>query len=244
MADDTVSKSVQDIRDSIIVFANRYLAESQPRDDYREFLELVVIFLGSVPARGVRFMAPGAMHHARWLSKVIYSLKIWMFRSQFHLTKPEEKGLQDVCVFAARVYLQAWITAPLAASAPYNDFLLLKSLLGYSTINPAISKAASHKFSNHLWYLSPELVGLAFFDRTVTSATKREMVNAIKNEINTEPAQQDHTKRITVDLPTFTEKKFEDFFSAKSLTLFQLMELPHEFLSVDPDVWEAQEDYQ
>jgi hypothetical protein len=244
MADDTVSKSVQDIRDSIIVFANRYLAESQPRDDYREFLELVVIFLGSVPARGIRFMAPGSMHHARWLSKVIYSLKIWMFRSQFHLTKTEEKGLQDVCVFAARVYLKAWITAPLAASAPYNDFLLLKSLLGYSTINPAISKAASHKFSNHLWYLSPELVGLAFFDRTVTSATKRKMVNAMKNEINTESAQQDHTKRITVDLPTFTEKKFEDFFSAKSFTLFQLMELLHEFLNVDPDMWEAQEDYQ
>jgi len=76
MEDDTVSQSVQDVKNSTIEFANRYLAEIQPNDDYREFLELVAIFLGSVPARGVRFMAPGAMHHARWLSKVTYSLKI------------------------------------------------------------------------------------------------------------------------------------------------------------------------
>jgi len=45
MADDTVSRSVQDISDSTIQFANRYLAESQPRDDHRELLELVVILL-------------------------------------------------------------------------------------------------------------------------------------------------------------------------------------------------------
>lgn len=248
MADEFVSRSLKNIRGSTIEFANRYLTESQPRDDYMEFLELVIIFLGAVPARGVRFMAPGAMHHARWLSKVIYSLKIWMFRGQFQLTKTEEKGLQDVCVFAASVYLKAWIMAPLVASAPYSDFQLLKSLLGYSTINPAISKAASLKFSNHLWYLSPELVCLAFFDSSVPSATKRLMVSAIRRKETDiellEPAEKDHTKRITVDLPSFMEKKFEDFVSEKSMTLFELMELPSAFLSVDPDLWEEQEDYQ
>jgi len=198
MADESVSRSLKDIRGSTIEFANRYLAESQPRDDYREFLELVIIILGAVPARGVRFMAPGAMHHARWLAKVIYCLKIWMFRGQFQLTKTEEKGLQDVCVFAASVYLKAWIMAPLAASAPYSDFQLLKSLLGYSTINPAISKAASLKFSNHLWYLSPELVCSAFFDSSVPSASKRLMVSAIRRKETDierlELAEEDHTK--------------------------------------------------
>jgi len=63
------------------------------RDDYREFLELSLIFLGSSPARGIHFMAPGPMHHARWMSKVIYSLKVWMFRSQFMLTAVEERRL-------------------------------------------------------------------------------------------------------------------------------------------------------
>jgi len=35
------------------------------RDDYRELLELAVIFLGEVPPRGIRFLDPGPMHHAR-----------------------------------------------------------------------------------------------------------------------------------------------------------------------------------
>ncbi|QQP57048.1 Uncharacterized protein FKW44_001910 [Caligus rogercresseyi] len=39
------------------------------RDDYRELLELTLIFLGQVPPRGVRFLAPGPMHNARWMSK-------------------------------------------------------------------------------------------------------------------------------------------------------------------------------
>lgn len=61
---------LQDVKLHILAFANKQLEDIQPRDDYREFLELVVIFLGGFPVRGVRFMAPGAMHHARWMSKV------------------------------------------------------------------------------------------------------------------------------------------------------------------------------
>ncbi|KAK2721327.1 hypothetical protein QYM36_003567 [Artemia franciscana] len=129
IAADDVAHLVDDIKQSTIDFANKHLEQSQPRDDYKEFLELVLIFLGATPARGVRFMSPGAMHHARWMSKVIYSLKIWMFKAQFRLTLTEERGLHDVCVFAVRVYLKAWISAPLASGAPYSDLLLLKSLL-------------------------------------------------------------------------------------------------------------------
>ena len=39
-----------------------------------------------------------------------------------------------------------------------------KSLLQYSDINPSISKSVAKKLGNHLWYLSDELVGFAFFD--------------------------------------------------------------------------------
>src|SRR5678816_1566154 len=138
-----------------------------------------MIFLGGVPPRGIRFIAPGAMHHARWMSKVLYSLKIWMFRSQFHRPK-EAKGLRDICIFAVRLYLKIWITAPLAAAAPQNDLRFLQALLDYDTIHNPIAKAASAKMSRHLWYLSEELVGLALFDKDVPTAVKRELVKAIK----------------------------------------------------------------
>ncbi|KAK2707759.1 hypothetical protein QYM36_015456 [Artemia franciscana] len=41
MSSDAVSTSVQDTKDSTTEFAKGYLRESQPRDDYRELLELV-----------------------------------------------------------------------------------------------------------------------------------------------------------------------------------------------------------
>lgn len=43
---------------------------------FREFLELCLIFLGG-NCENFHFCYAGAMHHARWLSKVIYSLKIY-----------------------------------------------------------------------------------------------------------------------------------------------------------------------
>jgi len=144
-------------------------------------------------------MAPGAMHHARWMSKVVYSLKVWMFRQQFKLTTREEIGLRDVCVFAVRVYLRAWISAPLAASAPYNDFNLLKTLLNYATIHAAISEAASRKLAMHLWYLSEDLVSLAFFDSQVPLTTKRSMVRALR-EVE---GEEDPSKRTNVALESF-----------------------------------------
>lgn len=185
-------------------------------------------------------MSPGAMHHARWMSKVIYSLKIWMFKAQFKLTPAEERGLRDVCVFAVRVYLKAWISAPQASRAPYNDLLLLNLLLEYSSIHSAISKATSHKFSNHLWYMSQELVSLAFFDRRVSSSTKRLMVSAMHNRASRD---KDHSKRITIALDSFKDKNLEDFVTAQSMTLIQMLELPHGFLAVDPDLWEDRDDH-
>ena len=169
-----------------------------------------------------------------------HSLKIWMFKTQFKLTPAEVRGLRDVCVFAVRVYLKVWISAPQASDAPYNDLLLLKSLLEYSSIHSAISKSTSRKFSNHLWYLSQELVSLAFFDSRVSSSTKRLMVSAMQNE---EDQDQDHSKRITVALDSFKDKNLEDFVTSKSMTLLRMMELPDGFLTVDPDLWEDRDDY-
>ena len=185
-------------------------------------------------------MLPGAIHHARWLSKVIYSLKIWMFKAQFKLTPAEERGLRDVCVFAVCIYLKAWICAPQTFNALYSDFLLLKTLLEYSSIHSAISKQTSKKFSNHLWYLSEELVTLAFFDDRVSLSTKRLMVSAMQNE---EEQDKDHSKRITVALDSFKDKNLEDFVTANSMTLLRMMELPHGFLEVDLDLWEDRDDF-
>jgi hypothetical protein len=144
------------------------------------------------------------------------------------------------CVFAIRVYLKAWINTPLAASAPYNDLLLLKALLNYSIIHQSISKATSEKLANHMWYLSAELVGLAFFDAQVNVSTKRLMVKALEHQTEMD---HDNAKRITVSLKSFQNMNLEDFVTAKSMALFEKLDLPGGLLQLDPEMWGENEDF-
>ncbi|XP_076283045.1 uncharacterized protein LOC143210244 isoform X1 [Lasioglossum baleicum] len=51
----------------LINFAKQTLEMHHPREDYREFIELVLVFLGNTSE--YRFRAPGAFHHARWMAK-------------------------------------------------------------------------------------------------------------------------------------------------------------------------------
>jgi hypothetical protein len=236
--DDHVMTVLADVRDEIVEFAQSQLNDKQPRDDYREFLELCIIFIGEVPSRGVSIMAPGAMHHARWMSKVLYALKIWLFREQFKLTAREKTGLRDLAIFAVRVYLKTWITAPSAISAPLNDLQLMNSLLQYSTIHQAISTATAKKLSSHLWYLSQELVGLSLFDDRVFSSTKKLMVAAMQKKGADKPP-----KRAEVDLKNFQTFTLDQFVTSNSMNLFHCLNLPSDFLTTDPDIWASQEGY-
>ncbi|GBN35816.1 hypothetical protein AVEN_136995-1 [Araneus ventricosus] len=183
-------------------------------------------------------MAPGAMHQARWMSKMLYYLKIWMFSCQFTITPTEEKGLQKICIFAIHVYLKAWMTASLPQNAPYNDFNLMKSLLKFKKIDEEIRKVASEKLANHLWYLSEDLVALALFDNQVSHCIKKQMIKAMK-EVN----GKNLAKRPDIKLKNFMDMKFEDFVTKRSALLFNRMSLPDTFLHVDPQIWEHQEDY-
>jgi hypothetical protein len=222
---EVVSSDIADVKDDVVEFVLGQLRETQPCDDYRELLELTLIFMGVTPLRGVKFMTPGAFHQARWLSKAKYSMKIWLFRNQFSLTPREEKGLRDVSVFVVSLYVKAWYTAPLAACAPNNDLLFLQHLVKYTTVNPAVSKAASCKFAGHLWYLSEVLVGLVFYDSAVSVESKRAMVIALKEKDGVdEPAN-----RRPIDLTQCVNMAVEDFVTKKTLTFFERLQNPLDF---------------
>ena len=103
--DGIVNSLIEPIIDELLVVAHSQLDIRQPREDYLELIELFVISLGGVPSCDICFLIPGPMHHAWWMNKVIYSLKIWMFRAQFRITTKEEKGLNEVSVLSADIHL-------------------------------------------------------------------------------------------------------------------------------------------
>ena len=64
-SDERIAPALLNAIDSISDFARDYLNQQLPRDDYKELLELSLIFLGAVPISEVKFRKPGAFHHAR-----------------------------------------------------------------------------------------------------------------------------------------------------------------------------------
>lgn len=185
-------------------------------------------------------MAPGAIHQARWMAKALYAMKVWMFRDQFRLTAREEKSLRDVSLFAALVYTKAWTSCQSAIAAPSNDLCLLKCLVKYKLINEGISTAASKAFSRHLWYISEELIALAFFDSNISNATKKKMVDSLQH-----PGPNEPPKRIQVELKSIECKQLEEFVSVNTMNFFEILELPTKFLTqVEPDQWDSDEGFQ
>ena len=70
---------------------------------------------------------------------------------------------------------------------------MLSQLLEYKKVNEQVASAALTTFRRHLWYLSEQLVGLAFFDNEVTDEIKVQMVSALTKE-----GRDNTCKRITI----------------------------------------------
>jgi hypothetical protein len=227
-----------DIANEIITFCTDQLPQFQPREDYQELLQLTIIFLGGLPTTGISFRTPGALHRARWMSKVIYSMKIWMFRRQFMLTEIEENGIWNICKFAVRIYVKAWFTAPSAISAPRLDLQLVKDIEKYKLENETISSIALKKFLGHLWYLSEELIAFSFFDNEVSTETKRKMVLALDTL-----GKEQRLPRASLDAAILCAKGLEDFVSINSRRFFTITGLPCDFLEKDVDEWGTDETY-
>ncbi|XP_044597459.1 uncharacterized protein LOC123274025 [Cotesia glomerata] len=144
-----------------------------PRNDYREFLELSSIFLGATPKDNYTFKCPGAMSHARWMSKAIYCLKIFIFRTEFKITPKELNNLRHICIFIVTTYIKAWFTSSSAILAPNNDLTLMQQLILYNKINSTVSQAALKKMVRHLWYLSDQLAIMSLFDDSIDLTVKK-----------------------------------------------------------------------
>lgn len=255
MEDETVSNNVLDVRGNILQFVADRLHEKQFRDDYKEFLELTALFLNADFCRDMKVRSPGAIHHARWMAKALYSFKIYLFRDQFELKKHEISCMRDICVFLVRLYVKAWFTAPFAIEAPYGDFLFLKSLIDYKIINAKVSEAAVKKFVGHLWYLSPEIVTFSLFDLNVPFNCKKTMSEkilmlreeAVRNEGNESAEENDPIRFVTLkvkDADNFCKNNFDTLITELSLKIFDVFGISYDFLKNDPSVWSENADYQ
>ncbi|XP_025405167.1 uncharacterized protein LOC112679535 [Sipha flava] len=53
-------------REEVLSFCFQKITEDHPRDDYKEFIELVIIVFGDIPPGGLKIRQPGAYHQASY----------------------------------------------------------------------------------------------------------------------------------------------------------------------------------
>lgn len=184
------------------------------------------------------------MHHARWLSKATYSLKIFMFSSVFTLTKREKNSLRNVCIFVVKFYVEAWFGCTNALGAPKQDLDFLKSIRKYSKTDAGISITVLKKFSNHLWYLSEEQIGLAFFDDHVSMKEKRLLCETFKSKST--PEEEPRQFKLTIPpklMESLCKYELQDFITENTHHFFNRFEISKKFMQKDPEEWKNDEEY-
>ncbi|KAE9522774.1 hypothetical protein AGLY_016815 [Aphis glycines] len=227
-----VFEELKYVVDDVLLFCTKRIEENYPRDDYKEFIELI-IFLGKTPPRGIHFRPPGAYHLARWMAKGIYCFKMLLFYQQFKLSVIEKRGLKEVCCFIVECYLEAWICAPDPITAPLNDIIILKKLVDYTKYN---------KKNRRIFSL---------FDDRIDNNTKSKMAKRIleinEEGINADDQEKDSQKKIVLqfdDVQHFLCKDLPlELISNKSIQFFQRFCISKDFLHKDPSLWNITTEY-
>ena len=133
-----------------------------PRGDYQEYLELTKLILGgSIDRKNgyvYQIQRPGADHHARWMSKAIYILKMSLLIHQLDLHWRTKKKIQQMTLFAVFVYLESWFTAGSLFSAASNDIKLYNRIQKFQVINKQVSVSSTAVINRHTWYLTEDLI--------------------------------------------------------------------------------------
>lgn len=223
---------LQRLCEETIDLIGQHAQSKKIRDDYSEVNDLVLKFLGV--RNGVPFKVVGATNNARWMARILYAFKTYLFREELNLHEDFIDSIERFCLFVSLIYLKHWNRCSNAVDAPHNDLQLLKELEEYMEIDREIATVALAAHDRHLWYLSDELVVLGLFSDKVPIEVKLDMANKI---VQHSEDRTENSIRHTAQIPDIKNIQLDHFISARSFFLFERMQLNADFLNEHPEDW-------
>ena len=158
------------------------------------------------------------------------------------------KKLNRFVQFATFCYFPWWTTAPISSSALLNDLLLLKSLYKYRKVDKVCADAAINAFSNHLWYLTEELVLLGVFSSRVPLPTKVKMVEKLKSVdkhiCSKRYGPSTYGKPPFPRIPVNADADLSEFVGEDSWSFFHLLKINTRFLDLPAKDWSSNPQFQ
>lgn len=166
------SEDEKETRDEVVTAIKSILEDKtfSYRGDYITFLKLALVFLTGDISK-FKFIRPGAISKARWMSKSIYTCQMVLLSNKIStelppntiFTQHQLERLIRFVKFLVLYYVKWWIYCPLPAECALLDLKFMKSVKNYH--DSVISASALKAMKNHMWYLTSELVGLSVFSR-------------------------------------------------------------------------------
>lgn len=234
---------------------------SFPREDYRELLELVIHSLnGKITRRSAKtgklrevpfhMEDPGAFHHARFMSKAIYYLKMFMLSPQLLqldlITNVESNAIERMSTFVILLYGQYFLQTALTTAAPRLDLGFWRNAKRYSCVDLAISDEVVKSVHRQMFYLTEEMVMLALCDKDTDNSEKKDLVQAL--------LRQDRPQQFAPQKPKFKvelllnknhdEPKLTDFVGPRSWLIFDIFDVDVLWMQYPPSDWDQQPEYQ
>jgi len=212
-----------------------------PRDDYAEFLDLVLFYLKKDSFDKFRFRQPGTQHRARWMSSAIYTMKMLLLQTQLELDPETLKSLELFGYFVAVIYAPSWFKAPVATEAAVNDLQLYKRLLFHEKkeMFKGMSIAAISALRRHLWYLCEELIPFALCSCNLPDHVKQNLATKLFHIYH-----QFFNTTIFPQKPVFPsisdDTTIESLVGERSVIIFQRLKFTHDdikFLEYSCSKW-------
>ena len=225
------------------------------RDDYHEFTQLSLVFLGAIDGN-VQFRRPGAVHKARWMAKLIYSIKLALSEPSIALlprgtiTTPQQvPKIRAFVTFITHVYCIWWLSSNKAIDAPWNDLKLFQALLKYEVVNREISQSATQALSRHLWYLTEEMIPLSLFSTKVPQLERQELAQRLLEVKPDEPLRTPVNRfgsgwgkpKFPANISLTT--RLCDLVGVDSWFTFHCLQLDDSFLALPVSEWNTNEAY-
>lgn len=160
--------------------------ERAVREDHREAVQIGLLMLGEISSQNFSWRKPGAFHHARWMSHLLYVPKMLAFSKECGYDEDYISKLETFVLYTSLFYLPHWINCKLATEAPQMDLdfihtnmhipiLVTESTQGLSEV----AEAVSDKLAKHSWYLTEEMVLLSLFSESVLPDLKETLVKKL-----------------------------------------------------------------
>lgn len=233
------TKQFVTLKNNSLEFLTTNLEKGSFRGDYSEAMALSLLFLGG-KIENYTFKAPQSMSKARWMSRLIYALKLYLFQSQFDLSEEEIDNLETFCVFGSVFYIKNWIRTPFLREAGNDDLAFYNNMHFFKKFHKKCAESVIKKIENHTWYLSGELIGISLFSQDVAIEEKRKIVDSILSI-----AKPDWQKRCFKAQGISIKMGLADFVNCSTLPALEALGVAvEEMLLSDPESWKSKEFYE